>query len=54
MDDNILIDAKNAREYLCSVYDCCGNEVRKERISLENLLMVKGVPVNGTVILTAV
>jgi alpha-galactosidase len=54
MDDNILIDAKNAGVYFCNVYDCCGNEVRKEKISLENLTMVKDVPVNGTVILTAV
>ena len=53
MDDKVLFDTKTTRKYTYTVYDCCGKELQKEIVNLENLTMISQVPINGTIILTA-
>ena len=51
LDNNIIIDVKNAGEYLCHIYDCCGNELRKQKVNMNELAIIHSVPVNGTIVL---
>lgn len=54
LDNDVLIDVKNAGEYWCSVYDCYGREIRKDRIVLNSLVIVNDVPINGVIVLQSV
>ena len=51
LDDNVIIDAKNAGEYNCYIFDCCGNEISKQKLNLNKLSVVYNVPINGAIIL---
>ena len=53
MDDKVLLNVKSIGQYICRVYDCCGNELRREKINLENMMLINHVPINGTITLTA-
>lgn len=53
MNDKVLFDTKATRKYAYTVYDCCGKELQKEIVNLENMTLISQVPINGTIILTA-
>lgn len=56
LDDHILIDMVDSEgmgNYECAVYDCCGEEVYREELRLQELTKISKVPINGTVYLIA-
>lgn len=51
LDSDVIIDVQNAGEYNCYIFDCCGNELSKRKMKLNELSIVHNVPINGTIIL---
>ena len=47
-----MVDSEGMGNYECAVYDCCGEEVYREELRLQELTKISKVPINGTVYLT--
>lgn len=47
LDDSVWIDVQHAGHYVCRILDCCGQEIRKERVCLDQPVILRDFPVNG-------
>ncbi len=54
LDSVLMVECKDMGEYTCCIRDCMGNLVRREKITIQNRMLIEEIPVNGTLTLTAV